>query len=376
MIKKLYKICTYTILFSLLLSLTGCWDVEEVNLRGTANAIYFDVGMNSDTKMGASFHVPGSIIPPVGTTDQQFEQRYFTLSGEGDGALDSWRNIQTNATRNLYFGQINAIVISEKFASNRDLNNSLEFIGRMRNVNSNAYLMVTKDDPQELFDLETNNNYLFGTYVNQFFTSPAKRMLAIPVTLWQVFRIIDGKTADVFLPMIKISQEQYQITGTALFSRNTMVGELDMYETGILALLRDVKDGYYTVPLSGGGLLSVTNFAGKCKITPRYDSEGKLIIDVKMKITGRIAETIPHKKEVTVADQKRYEDAVKVLVTSEISKLLTKLQQLNSDPVDFGGELKIKYPEIWEQVDWYQLYPTARFNVTTEVDLKTSGVFR
>ncbi len=298
------------------------------------------------------------------------------MSGEGNGALDAWRVIQTNANRNVYFGQISVIIISERFARSGDLNNSLEFIRRMRNVNSTANLLVTKEDPEQLIDLKTNNNFLPGTYINLFFKSPTKRMLAIPVTLWQAFRIIDGKSADVFLPMIKTSQGQYQITGTALFSRNTMVGELDMYETGILAILRDVKDGYYTVPLSGGDLLSVTDFAGKTKITPRYDSEGKLIFDVKIKITGRIAEAIPRKKEVTVSEQKRFEDAVQASVTADTTRLLAKLQQLNSDPVDFGGEMKIRYPEIWEQIDWHQLYPSARFNVITEVDLKTSGVFR
>lgn len=373
---KLLKASSFTLCFCLLLSLTGCWDVEEVNRRGTANTLFFDVGTTANTKMGVSAHIPGTVLPPVGATEQQFEKRYFTLSAEGNGALDAWRNLQTNAARNLFFGQISALILSEKFVRQGDLNNSLDFIGRLRSVNSTVNLLVTKSNPEQLVDIKINNNIIPGTYISNYLQAPSKKMLAIPITLWQAFRVIDSKTADVFLPMIETSQGQYLITGTALFSRNSMVGELDMYETGTLALLRGVQDGYLTIPLPGVGVLSLSNVAAKSKIVPLFDQQENLAFDIKIKMTATIGETIPRKEEVTAADKKRYKDLVEEFTTAQISNLLTKLQQLNSDPVGFGGHFRVNYPQEWEQLDWHQLYPTARFSISTDVNLKTTGTIR
>ena len=206
------------ILILMTFSLAGCWDVDEVNLRGIANALFLDQGKTNPVKLGASFHIPGTLLPPINATEQQFQKRYFTLTGEGQGLLDAWRDMQTNATRNIFFGHIGAIVLSEGFAR-ENLADLLDFFGRRVEVPGDTYLLVTRSDPEELFNLKTNNNFIPGAYIQLYFRDNLRQSLAIPIQLWQVFGSVANQTSDIYMPLIEPSQGQYKIEGLALFSQ-------------------------------------------------------------------------------------------------------------------------------------------------------------
>ncbi|PKM81905.1 MAG: hypothetical protein CVU89_07750 [Firmicutes bacterium HGW-Firmicutes-14] len=370
----LRKILVLVIISLLAPFLTGCWDVEEIPRRGIANAVFFDAGNPKKIKMGVVLNVPGTAVPPNVGTIQQFEKRNYVLSGEGDSLVDAWSQVQSNSERNIFFGQVRAIVLSEKFAR-QNIKDLLDFIGRFPLVPPNTIVLVTKSDPEKLLDMKNAANDLPGNYIDFYFRSPFKRSLAIPVDLWKINSIIDKRAGDPYLPLIEESQNNYKIAGTAVFSRNRMVDELSMDETQTLAIIRETDVGYQTIPLGENRYAAFKNVSSNTITTPNISSDGTLTFNVSGKIQGVMVENVP-RREILMKEKKQIERRAAMLFKRKIENLIAKLQDLNSDPVGFGDQFRVEYPQQWKKIDWYQVYPAAKFNVSTKFTLKETGIFR
>jgi spore germination protein KC len=367
------------ILFILLglLALSGCWDVEEINRRSLTDTIFFDIGKSKRFKIGVVMGVPGTEIPPIAGTTQQFTKRHYVITGEGDSLVAAWSEVQAATVRDIFFGQTKAVVLSRELAVKEDLNDILDFIGRMPLAPADIRVLVAKGDPEQLLAMANKDNYVPGSYIHLYFRSPAMRSLAIPMELWRVHSLIDQKTGDPFLPLIEEYQQMYRIAGTALFSRNRLAGELTKKETEILALLRGTDLGYLTVSL-GDAQQETFGFAqvrSKTKITPRLSPDGlALIFRVDMEISGVLVESLPH-KEIRWEEKRAVEKMAERMVKDESEKLIAKLQSLPTDPVGFGRKLRIAYPRQWKTLDWKKIYPEAKITVNPSFTITQTGLF-
>ena len=358
----------------IIIPLSGCWDVQEIKNRGIANAVFFDLEGPNRIKMGIALNIPGSLAPTNVGTYQQFNKRNYVISGIGASILEAWTKIQANTERDIFFGQLRAVVLSERL-SQENINDYLDFIGRFPLVPPNTIVLVTKEDPEKLLEMKNRPNELPGNYFDFYFRNPSKRSLAIPVDLWRVNAIIDRKSGDPYIPLFEEAQGSYEIAGTAVFSRSRLVGKLSMDETTTLALIRGTDNGYLTVPLGTNQYASFKNVRSTTKVKPIKSPEGQLIFDVETRISGNLVENMPH-RQILLKQKKKIEKQAELLTTRNIRNLIIKLQDINSDPVGFGGKYRIKYPNQWKRINWSQVYPYAKFNVSTKFTLKETGLFR
>lgn len=361
-------------IFSLIFC-SGCWDLVEITRRGTVNSIFLDKSKDQTVIIGASLNVSGSLMPPYVGTVQQFAKRNFLIVGTGRGIVDAWKDVQTLTTREIFFGQLGVIVITEQFAKD-NIRNVLNYFGRWPQISGAVKLLLTHDYPAELLNQKLNNNTLPGTYITDFLNSSSKQTTANPLELWQVFTNLADGTADVYMPVIQSTQGQYKIAGVALFSKYRYVGELTEEETQVLSLLREYQDGYLTVPLGSNSLIAYTNVQSKTKINPKRDQKGDLSFEITCNVTGSLRETIPETPELTLKMENKFKDRTQTYLTQSLTKLVTKLQQLNSDPIGFGKKVKANYADYWEKIDWHEVYPTAKIKVKVKFSNRNTGALR
>ena len=352
----------------------GCWDVKELNRRGIADAVFFDTGDSTAFEMGVSLPTPGSQIPPIVGTTQQFEKRHSIITGGGESVTEAWTEVKSSSARDIFFGQVRAIIISEK-AARGNLNDVLDFIGRLPLVPPNTNVLMTKEDPEKLLDIKNEGNFIPGDYIDFYFQIQDKKTLALPIDLWRVNSILDKKWQDPYLPIIEQKDDSYRISGTAVFSGSKMVGVLDKDETQTLALLKGGDVGYLTITMSNGEIVSFYKVKSKTIIDPGVISNGSVSFNIKSSISGGIVETQP-RREITLDAMKKIEEEAKALTQRKIENLLVKLQGINSDPIGFGGKYRIENPEQWEKIDWHQVYPGVRYNIQTDFSVESTGLFR
>ena len=163
-----HKAITVLTMFILMMLVTGCWDVKEINRRGIADAVYFDTGDRTAFEMGVSLPTPGTQIPPIVGTTQQFEKRHAVVTGEGESVLDAWTEVKSSTARDIFFGQVRAIIVSEE-AARGNINDVLDFIGRLPLVPPNTNVLMTKEDPEKLLKIKNEENFIPGEHINFYF---------------------------------------------------------------------------------------------------------------------------------------------------------------------------------------------------------------
>ena len=99
-----------------MITLSGCWDVQEIKNRGIANAVFFDIENPNKLKMGMVLNIPGTQAPTNVGTYQQFNKRNFVVTGTGDSIVNAWTEVQANSFRDIFFGQMRAVILSERLA--------------------------------------------------------------------------------------------------------------------------------------------------------------------------------------------------------------------------------------------------------------------
>ena len=361
-----------------MLVLPGCWDMEDINRRGIANVVFFDTGDTGRFKTGVVLGTPGTEIPPIVGTTQQFEHRHYVITGEGDSMVAAWSEVQAATVRDIFFGQTRVVVLSEELAAEENINDLLDFIGRIPLLPPNIHVLIAKDEPEKLLAMPNRDNYTPGNYIDFYFQSPAIRSLAIPMELWRVNSILDQKISDPFIPLFEEYQQMYRIAGTALFNQNRMFGELSKSETEILALIRGTDVGYLTVHL-GENQHAAFGFArvrSKTKITPHFSpADQTLAFNLDVEITGGLVESFPH-REIGWEEKQEIERKAERMVKEESEKLLAKLQDLHTDPVGFAGKFRTAYPREWKPSDWKQLYSEAKMTVTPSFAVVHTGLYR
>ena len=142
-----------------------------------------------------------------------------------------------------------------------------------------------------------------------------------------------------------------------------------------LALIKGTDNGYLTIPLGKMNMWLLRISARRRKYDRKYRLTERLPSMLKLNITGNLVENFPH-RETLMKEKKKIERQAEMLTKRKIRNLIAKLQGFNSDPVGFGGKLRIKYPHQWKQIDWRQVYPAAKFNVSAKFTLKETGLFR
>lgn len=366
------------IIFILLgiLVLSGCWDVEEIHRRALADTVFFDIGRNKRFKVGIVLGIPGAEMSPIADTTQLFEKRHYEITGEGNSLVEAWSEVQAAIVRDVFFGQIRAVVLSKELAESEDLNDVLDFIGRMPLTPTDVHVLVAKSDPEKLLAMANKDNYVPGNYIHFYFRSPAIRSLAIPMQLWRVHSLLDRKTGDPFLPMIEEYQQMYRIAGTALFSRNRMVGELTKEETEVLALLRGTDVGYLHFGDVQQETFGFSQIRSKTKIRPHFSPDDRsLAFDLDVEVIGVLVESLPH-KEIRWEEKQEIERKAEELIKEKSEKLIAKLQGLLTDPIGFGRKFRIAYPREWKTLDWEEVYPAAKITVNPSFTITQTGLFK
>lgn len=88
-----------------------------------------------------------------------------------------------------------------------------------------------------------------------------------------------------------------------------------------------------------------------------------------------LVEAFPH-RDIDWEAKKEIERNAESILKKDIENLLSKFQSLNTDPVGFGGKVRIDYPKEWEDIDWKQVYPTTEFIVDTKFSVRETGLYR
>lgn len=366
------RILALILIFPLIL--TGCWDQKIYEHIG----FILNVGAESskDGKMLLTF-----TSPVVGEGKMETEVELIEVTG---GILREGReNARKMSSKQLESGKLQQFLISSELAQKRNVHDLIEIAERDPILPIQCWLVIVDGSPNELIKAATNlkEKPRPSIYIDQLLENSAKSS-NIPETRLSDFDIeYLAPGLDPMLPLIKLSNNQIKVIGSALFSKGSMTGKLNTRQSFLtLAMMGKARKEVYSsidpifpdAPSGGKEDMATELRAVKRKIKIKMVN-GEPVVNIYIVFAGYISE-YRWDSLARQAVQKEIESYLSERLKKDCIETISILQQANCDAIGIGDMVRAKCGEYWKSVDWEDVYRDIVIDVDVNVNIKQFGV--
>ncbi len=361
--RKFLKLIVFCIIMSFLMcTLCSCYDAMDINKKHIVTAVILDY---KDQKV--QFNV--EIADIEGSDSDSGEDKYKYVTGVGTTIMESRQQLDRNLDRQLYLSAIRAIIFTEDFINEY----LIEYLNRLRaseQYNKKVIIVTTSCEPSELIETCKENKMSVGFSTEEMLTTLKKQGESFSRTTQEVIEKLSNDHAAMLLPCIGVKDKTNTLLGYTVIDKNKVKGFIDAQKAnGAVLFNREKAESQYLVEYNGQDL-SVEGKIKHCKIKPLYsDGKIKFKVDCQMKATLLYGDSRPP-YTFSRSDYEKIERMLKQDVKKQIEQTVKKAQtEHGCDYLYFDDAFRIKYPKVFDTLDWTKEFKTANVDVDVKIDL-------
>ncbi|WML35976.1 Ger(x)C family spore germination protein [Clostridium sp. OS1-26] len=372
-IKKILVILMMVIFSS---TLIGCWDQKIYEKVGFILVVGIESSKEKHKKLLVTY-----TNPAIGLG----KKNQVELTSQEADLLRQAREIsRTKTSRPLEAGKIQQVLISKELAEKGEIHNLVSIFSSDPLSPTLAFLVIVDGSPYELCkkSLEFPDKPRIGMYLNQLLEAAVKDSKAAETRIYNFDTEYYAEGLDSIVPMIKLESTTVKLAGSALFSRDKMVGNIDVKQTTLmLAMMNKLKNTaeyIFRVPnieeahsgVRDGIAVSIKKIKRKINVTI---DRGKPIVNIQLKFKGFIDEY----RWDDLDKEKKYRELESQMageLKNECLNIIKYTQAVGSDPLGIGDIVRAKHSDYWKKVDWKEAYRTAEINIDVKFELESHGL--
>lgn len=375
---KFQRLSAFLALFMLFMSTVGCWNYTEVSDM----AIVAGFAIDKDPENELYILTIELINLTASARETTIQSKVIHTTGKT--IFDSVRNTIMRVGRRLYWSHAKVAVIGESIAR-EGLSEVLDWIYRDAEVRSDMWILIAKDTKaSEIFHTDHEFNQIVSFLIDDILQTSDAVPKFEGIDTWEFLRDLSRIGTSAILPTIELFEYQDktlpQINGTAIFSKDRMIGWLDGEDTMLLKWLRNEIAGGIHVPVEAppemNTKVSLELFNADTIIKPTL-SEDVLHIDVQIQAFFSIAEI---GRSVNIIDEPIHE-VFKSLATThlqvELEQAVANIQkEYGVDILGFGRAVRRKYPDYWRTIehDWNEVFIDLPVTVQVSLEINHTGL--
>lgn len=361
--------------------LSGCWDQKELNDIVLVDGVGIDKAKDGKVEVTVSIVIPqsqgalgdGGAGKGAGGT-HLVGVRYAT----GVTVAKALEQLQTKIPRKIFFGHLQAIVISEKVAK-EGITDYLDLFLRHPRPSTHTYVFISKGSAKELLSLQTD---LYSPV--ELMRGIARTETLMNKTILEVLEML--KDGDTAIPMVeklppekgkKPNQTIPYLNKTAIFKGDKMVGSLDDNLTrGAMWVRNEIKEARVTIiPKNENEPITLAVLNAKTKLVPKISGD-KWKITIKGKASGMI---IVNYGNQNLKDKKTIDQLEKEFAKGIEKRMAETVQYVQKKKkvrlFEFGEAFERKYPKRFYAVKdrWGDIYPTVEVEYDMKVNIRADG---
>ncbi|WP_026073598.1 Ger(x)C family spore germination protein [Robertmurraya massiliosenegalensis] len=337
----------------LLLTLTGCWSRYEVQNMNYATAVGIDYVDGQYTLYVQLLDF--STVAKLEGQQKAEQPPVWVAKGEGSSFTEAANDLYSTSQQRLNWGQISAILFSERLMKENKVGEVLELINRYREIRYLAWLFSTREPLEEIllatpfFRLSPKASILHNP--EQSFRQFS---ILAPVRLQQFVLDSNEKARTSYIPELSLRKGQWQesnkpkellrYSGVQVYDLNNYYGRMDLKDLSGMPWL---STHTIRVPLD---LFTEEKLAAvliaekpKYEVTPIVKLN-KAYFDISVKVKAGINElhTDLTEKELTQMAQEKIEE--------QIRKTYQTAFKEGIDIYNLGESLYRKHPHQWKSI--------------------------
>ncbi|WHH58631.1 Ger(x)C family spore germination protein [Petroclostridium sp. X23] len=366
------KIVIYMLFISIL---TGCWSRHELDEFSIVAGMGIDKSEeDGEIQLTAQIVKPRALKPGEGSSSP--EDAYFNIESTGDTVFTAVREFTHGATRKLYFPH-NQVIIFSRNTAEEGVQKYIDFFVRDPETRLTVWILVAKDKADELLEIKSELELIPALEISDLVEAQKATSQSSIVKLQHFITRLLSKTTSPVAPLIEVSGKEKKafVSGTAVFKKDKLTGELDKTETrGLLWVIGEIKSGIIDVDCPGGGKASLEIIRASSKITPKI-KDGRIHMKIEIKEEGNLGSqscledlTLPPKVDFLEKEKE-------AVIRSEVMAALKKARKLNTDIFGFGEAVHQKYRKEWKELEdrWDEVFPNIEVEVIVEAKLRRTG---
>lgn len=357
----------------------GCWDRRELDALALATCVGVDKADSPDkVQMTVEIVLPQNVSTPGGGGGQG--PPTFNIKAQGQTLFEAARKLTLESEEKIYFAHNPVLLFSEEIAK-EGLFTVFDFFIRDPEHRRTTWLLVTEDKAHDVINVQTVLEVITGVYINKLVEETESNSLVAKVMTQGFLESLMSSTTSPYCPVIKAKGEgkdkSMELTGTAIFKKDKMVGKFDFKEgRGLLWVLGEVKTGIILVSCEEGEQIALEIIRSNGKIKPSI-VDNTLKITIEITEEGNLGEQQCTLDLTTPEAWSNLEKKQAEEIRQEILAAVKKAKELNTDVFGFGEAFHRKYPALWkEQLEknWDEFFPDIEVEVIVEAKLRKSGM--
>ncbi len=367
--KNTKKLLIIALCILIILTTVGCLDSRPIEKIGFVLSIGIDYAEDDPGYFIFTFTSPVFV--------EEAEENIEIISVKTRCIMSAMEYLNQIGGRFYNADHLQIVLVNSKVAANEDLLSVLDYIYRDPRLSSLAYIMVSNDPAQEILKTNFKDKDRIAVYLWNLINNATEEGDTLPSTLLPGFR---QKTMDLdygrspLVPTVQLLESGVYLDGLALFHEATMVGHLSETEGEYFNILyQQAKPNLFYV--EDGKVYGFETHRVNRKIIP-YINDGvigfHIPVELELMLDQRNRDRsldMTEKENVKMLEEKAAE-----YFQREFLNVFKKMQEVNSDPLGLGKRFRNKYYEVFQEIDWWELYPYVEINVDVEVNIARHGV--
>ncbi len=367
-----------------LLSLTGCWNYNELNDIAITTGLAID-------KHEEGFEITVMIAnsKKASSSDGSVNSQAAVYRGTGETIYEALKNAGMAVSKQLYFGHLELLALSEAIIE-EGAKDVIDFLFRYPQVRNDFLLVIAKgENAGDIFEITTSLETFPSQHVSKnLMTSDQLQAITYNVNFNDFVTLLVDEGINPVLPSVEIigsveegnKQENieqsepntYLKLGTiGIFKLDKFVGYATEEQSKGISILNNKVTILGATSNCGDGLVTseITESSSSFKVT-----DNKISVEVNM--LGNLQETSCDININSSETIKEMEDLTKETIKSYVEAAIKFSQEKQTDIFGFGQYIFRHDYDYFKEIeqDWDSiLYPSYEIEVKVKLDLNSKG---
>lgn len=368
----------FTIIITICLILSGCWDNKELDTISIVTGVGIDAADKED-EINLILQ-----ISKIGQNNSQMNHNSNTddnsiiLEAEEKGILSAIEKLQRQTTRELFLHHNQVIIFGNEQAV-KGIKPYIDALLRQYEMRMETLVFISEDKVKDIFNGTMEQDKVSSLGISRMVESARRQTEAYAVRVLDIVSMIIDETSAPIIPIVKLRNEDGTpmifLSGLAVFREGKLIGQLNEIETsGYTWIMNKFKTTVIEVDVEEGfSNMNITDI--KYKMRPEIRNGNELVISLDIMGNAIISEiqgfddmTI---NEVTDILIREGENAI----YNEIQACLNKSKELNADFLRFGVEFYKRFPNQFEDIrdDWDDILSEVEISADIKLNLVDTG---
>jgi spore germination protein KC len=382
-----------TLLFTMTLFSTACWDNIELNRREIVTGIGVDWDAEKEEyKVSFQYLIHENL--GSGQMNAGFVPHATNvMTAHGKTIPKAVLSFDKRISRYVFFHQNRIFVIGEE-AAKKGISPILDYFFRTYDNRAHAYVLITPNQASDIISWHTNLSKIPSSYIEVLIDTQETFPKDAIQNIRQILVQLSDKTLSPTTGLIEVKKKTNQKKPTgegvmeeerdeiylgrfAVFHKDKLKGYLDESEAkGFLYLTNQMKNADIEIELEENQLITYHLVTSRSQIIPKLE-DGKIVFHVLIKTNGDLESVMDDIRIASQENIKILEGRLAQKLEQDARACLKKVQKVSrSDVLGFGQALERKFPKEWQnfEEDWARIFPDVAVVFSIDCTIRQTGL--